>query len=67
MNSDREEHVTTSGAARAAKKSSYAIYEWVRRGFLEPVMVVGNIRIFRVADVKRVAKERAAWRSRKAR
>ena len=67
MNSNGEEHVTTSGAARAAEKSADAIRDWVRRGFLKPVMVVGNIRIFRVADVKRVAEERAAWRSRKVR
>ena len=49
-------HVTTTGAARAAKRSADTIREWARRGILKPVMTPGGIRIYRKADVERVAR-----------
>ena len=52
-----DEHVTTSGAARVAKRSADTIRSWSRHGILEPVVEAGGIRIYRKSDVERVAHE----------
>ena len=51
-----DNHVTTTGAARLAKRSADTIRDWARRGILKPVMAPGGIRIYRTSDVERVAR-----------
>lgn len=61
-----QQHVTTTGAARAARRSADTIRDWARRGILKPEMTVGGIRIFRRAEVERVARERSVRQARRA-
>lgn len=54
--------LTTGAAARMAVCSAETIRAWHRRGVLQAERTEGGIRLFDVADVRRLAESRTARR-----
>ena len=61
------EFYTTGAAAREAKVSEVTLRLWARLGLLPCETTTTGVRLFRLADVLRVASERAARRARRRR